>query len=125
MIDSEDEVTALLLSMVCDRLTLLTFSILTPPQIESNDITAQISASGTVTFSDPPAQFTKEQVDGVLRDAQNQTALLAYLELEMGRSKEYLGKAVKTNDSAWAPNTEEEIFANLGGQHMWEENIYS
>ncbi|KAF8198470.1 hypothetical protein BJ912DRAFT_26860 [Pholiota molesta] len=108
MIDSEDEVRALLLSM-----------------IESNDITAQISASGTVTFSDPPAQFTKEQVDSVLRDAQNQTALLAYLELEMGRSKEYLGKAVKTNDSTWAPNTEEEIFANLGGQHMWEDNIYS
>jgi COP9 signalosome complex subunit 3 len=45
-----------------------------------------------VTFSDPPAQFTKEQVDGVLRDVQEQTALLAYLEQEAGRSKEYLGK---------------------------------
>ena len=61
-------------------------------QIESNDITAQIDANGTVTFSDPPAQFTKEQVDGVLRDVQEQTALLAYLEQEVGRSKEYLGK---------------------------------
>jgi COP9 signalosome complex subunit 3 len=124
MIDSEDEVRALLLSMVRTLLA-SSLSTLTPSQIESNDITAQISASGTVTFSDPPAQFTKEQVDSVLRDAQNQTALLAYLELEMGRSKEYLGKAVKTNDSTWAPNTEEEIFANLGGQHMWEDNIYS
>ncbi|KAF9479877.1 hypothetical protein BDN70DRAFT_878305 [Pholiota conissans] len=107
-IESEDEVRALLLSM-----------------IEANDITAQISASGTVTFSDPPAQFTKAQVDGVLRNAQSQTSLLAYLELEMSRSKEYLNKVVKTNDSTWAPSAEEEIFANLGGQHMWEENIYS
>jgi hypothetical protein len=45
-----------------------------------------------VTFSDPPAQFTKEQVDGVLRDVQEQTALLVYLEQEVGRSKEYLSK---------------------------------
>ena len=45
-----------------------------------------------MTFSDPPAQFTKEQVDGVLRDVQEQTALLVYLEQEVGRSKEYLSK---------------------------------
>jgi hypothetical protein len=35
-------------------------------------------------------------------------------------------QAVKTGDSAWAPSTEEEIFANLSGQqHLWEENVYS
>jgi len=106
-IDSENGVRALLLSM-----------------IESNDITAQISADGTVTFSDPPAQFTKEQVDNMLRNVQQQTGLLAYIEQEVGRSKEFLNKAVKTNDSGWAPSTEEDIFANISGQ-TWEDNVYS
>ena len=31
-------------------------------------------------------------MDGVLRDVQEQTALLVYLEQEVGRSKEYLSK---------------------------------
>ena len=31
-------------------------------------------------------------------------------------------QAVKVGDSAWGQSTDEEIFANLGGQHMWEEN---
>jgi COP9 signalosome complex subunit 3 len=77
----------------------------------------------------------------VLRDVQQQTSLLAYLEQEVGRSKEFLSKvsfplvyvififsfvpqAVKTNDSAWAPSTEEDIFANISGQ-TWEDNVYS
>ncbi|KAF5324373.1 hypothetical protein D9619_011351 [Psilocybe cf. subviscida] len=108
-IDSEDAVRGLLLSM-----------------IEDGDITAQISADGTVSFSDPPAQFTKAQVDEVLRNAQTQTALLAHLEQEMAKSKEYLTKAVKatkSGDSAWAPTAEEEVFANLGAN--WDENVYS
>jgi hypothetical protein len=61
-------------------------------QIESNDICAEISASGSVTFSDPPPQFTKEQLDSVLGDIQQQTELLSMLEQEMGRSKEFLNK---------------------------------
>jgi COP9 signalosome complex subunit 3 len=108
-IDSDDEVRALLLSM-----------------IEANDISAQISASGTVTFSDTTPQFTKEQVDNAVREVQQQTALLAYLDQQLGRSKDFLSKAVKAGDSAWAPSNEEEIFANLSGQqHLWEENVYS
>ena len=104
--DGEEEVRALLLSMVGFSLILFVFRLrkfgffdeclqdvsLAPHQIESSDITAQIDVNGTVTFSDPPAQFTKEQVDGVLRDVQEQTALLVYLEQEVGRSKEYLSK---------------------------------
>jgi len=107
-IDSEVEVRALLLSM-----------------IEANDISAQISVSGTVTFSDTTPQFTKEEVDNAVREVQEQAALLSYLEQQLGRSKEFLSKAVKVGDSAWAPSTEEEIFANLSGQHLWEENVYS
>lgn len=65
---------------------------MTPGQIESNDISAEISASGSVTFSDPPPQFTKEEVDSALKDIQEQTALLTMLEQDIGRSKEYLHK---------------------------------
>lgn len=109
-IGSEDEVRELLLSM-----------------IESNDISAQISADGTVTFSDPPPQFTKEQVDEALLDVQQQTALLGYLEQETGRSKEFLSKAVKLrDDSPWAPTADEEMFVSMSGsQAMWEETVFS
>ena len=69
---------------------------------------------------------------------------MSYLEQQLGRSKEFLSKvrfllyqnlsrvklscliffiqAVKVGDSTWGQSTDEEIFANLGGQHMWEEN---
>jgi hypothetical protein len=56
----------------------------------------QISADGTVTFSDPPPQFSKDDVDRVLQDAQVQMALLGRLEKEMARSKEYLSKVRST-----------------------------
>ncbi|KAF8157194.1 hypothetical protein B0H34DRAFT_712647 [Crassisporium funariophilum] len=108
-IEDEDEVRALLLSM-----------------IEANDISAQISAEGTVTFSDPLPQFTKAQVDTVLKDVQEQTALLASLEQQVGRSKDFLSKAAKPSDPEWAHTAEEEIFGNLTAQHgMWDENVYS
>jgi len=61
-------------------------------QIETADISAQISADGTVMFSDPPPQFSKEDVDRVLQDVQQQTTLLGRLEMEMARSKDFLSK---------------------------------
>ena len=67
------------------------------PQIESNDICAEISVSGSVTFSDPPPQFTKTQLDSVLKEIQQQTALLGMLEQEMGKSKEFLSKVGFSN----------------------------
>lgn len=63
-------------------------------QIEANDITAQISADGTVTFSDPPPQYTKDQVDKVLKAVQDQTAMLAQIESEVSKSKEFLNKVL-------------------------------
>lgn len=93
-IGSEDEVRALLLSMV--RILCWTFrklsSCLFDLQIESNDICAEISATGSVTFSDPPPQFTKERLDSVLKDIQRQTELLSMLDQEMGKSREFLNK---------------------------------
>ncbi|KAF7302354.1 PCI domain-containing protein [Mycena chlorophos] len=105
-IPSEDEVRALLLSM-----------------IEAGDISAQISASGTVTFSDPPPQFTREEVDAVLRSAQTQSALLEGLDLDMARSREFISKAVKGQDGAsmWGPGQEEELYAMSGGAGAWAE----
>jgi len=105
-IDSEDEVRALLLSM-----------------IESNDISAEISASGSVTFSDPPPQFTKEEVDSVLKDVQEQTALLTMLEQETGKSKEYLHKVMKSSETSWAGAAEEELYSGLlVSQGSWEDS---
>ncbi|KAJ6541628.1 hypothetical protein B0H19DRAFT_958820 [Mycena capillaripes] len=95
-IQSEDEVRALILSM-----------------IETGDISAQISASGTVTFSDPPPQFTKDEVDAVLYSAQAQSAQLEGLEMEMARSKEFISKALKNQDSSWAPNPDEEMYGGM------------
>jgi len=45
-----------------------------------------------VTFSDPPAQFSKTEIDQVLAEAQNQAALFAALNREVGKSKEFLTK---------------------------------
>ncbi|KAG6860267.1 hypothetical protein C0995_013511 [Termitomyces sp. Mi166 len=104
-IESEDDVRALLLDM-----------------IESNDVAAQISADGTVTFSDPAPTFTKEQVDRVLADVQNQADLLNHLEREMAKNKEYLTKAVKTREeSSWAPQAEEDLFISASG--VWAEDV--
>lgn len=45
-----------------------------------------------MTFSDPPAQFSKMEIDHVLAEAQNQAALFAVLNREVGKSKEFLTK---------------------------------
>jgi COP9 signalosome complex subunit 3 len=61
-------------------------------QIEQDEICASISADGTVTFSDPPSHFSKSEIDKVLRDVQQQGALLAALNKEIGKSKEFISK---------------------------------
>lgn len=64
-------------------------------QIEKGEIEAQLSASGTVTFSDDTntsIKFTQKDVDKVLKEAEEQGVLLKRLELEMARSREYLSK---------------------------------
>jgi hypothetical protein len=45
-----------------------------------------------VTFSDPPPQFSKDEVDTVLYSAQAQSAQLEALDREVGRSKEFITK---------------------------------
>lgn len=45
-----------------------------------------------MTFSDPPVQLSKTEIDQVLADAQSQAALFAALNREVGKSKEFLSK---------------------------------
>jgi COP9 signalosome complex subunit 3 len=92
--------------------------------IECSEITAQISVSGTVTFFDPPSQsqFTKADVDKVLREGEEQAALLKRLELEMARSREYLSKAIRSKeDTTWASSMDDELLfgpADRGGTSL-------
>jgi COP9 signalosome complex subunit 3 len=43
-------------------------------------------------LSDPPPQFSKADIDDVLRKAQEQSALLVKLDMEASRSREFLFK---------------------------------
>ncbi|KAF7770561.1 hypothetical protein Agabi119p4_6535 [Agaricus bisporus var. burnettii] len=101
-IDSVDQVREMLLNM-----------------IESNEVSAQISASGTVTFSDPPPTFTQSQIDQLLRVAQMQSSRLNRLDMDYGRSREYLAKAVKYDGGSGGGlgrggGMEEDMFMNTG-----------
>lgn len=89
--------------------------------IEQDEICATISADDTVTFSDPPAQFSKMEIDHVLADAQNQAALFSALNREVGKSKEFLSKAIKNKDE-WGGPPEEEIYAG-GNVGAWMEEV--
>ncbi|KAF6757609.1 hypothetical protein DFP72DRAFT_845569 [Ephemerocybe angulata] len=104
-ISDEGEVRALLLDM-----------------IESGDISAAISADGSVTFSDPPPQFTRAQVDEVLKNVQEQSELLEYLEKEMARSKDFLSKAIKgRDDTVGFIGADEDVFSQIAphGAGIW------
>ncbi|KAG1767302.1 hypothetical protein EV702DRAFT_1050403 [Suillus placidus] len=48
--------------------------------IECSEISAELSADGTVSFSDPPVKFKKTDVDRVLAQVQQQDSLLVRLE---------------------------------------------
>lgn len=104
-IHSEDEARQLVLNM-----------------IESSDICAKISSDGSVTFSDPAPRVTKAEVDKILQDVQSQTDALIEMEMEMGISKEYLSKAIKSKDeSTWSqPTADEDLFV-MNTASIWTE----
>ncbi|KAI0698795.1 hypothetical protein C8Q76DRAFT_757488 [Earliella scabrosa] len=74
-IDSVDEVREIILSM-----------------IESGEINGSISADGTVTFADPVPQFSKDDLDRLLVEAQQTSRELLEVERHLNASKEYLTK---------------------------------
>jgi COP9 signalosome complex subunit 3 len=101
-------------------------------QIEKDEITATLSADGTVTFSDPPVSISRTEVDGLLREAQAQGAFLAALEREMAGSREFLTKAMKSKEDGerWAMGGagEEEMMqfvAGGAGAGWTEETLFS
>ncbi|PFH45807.1 hypothetical protein AMATHDRAFT_71071 [Amanita thiersii Skay4041] len=96
-INSLDEVRDLLVSM-----------------IDAGDISAQVAEDGTVIFFDTPSQFSKDQVDQLLRDVQQQSDYLKHLEREMGKSNEYLRKAIKHKDDSWASPMDDYLFSGMG-----------
>ena len=92
-----------------------------------------------MTFSDPPVQFSKVEIDQVLAEAQNQAALFAALNREVGKSKEFLSKVravvhlsafgvcfdrlmtqATRNKDEWGGPPEEEIYAG-GNVGAWME----
>lgn len=53
---------------------------------------ATLDFSGTVTFHDTEKQYCGAEVDKLLKDAQEQGALLSELDREIGRSTDFLSK---------------------------------
>lgn len=82
-----------------------------------------------MTFSDPPLHFTKEQIDAALKNAQEQAELLRHLDLEMGRSKEFLTKVTRNrNGDEWGPGAsiddEMAMYSTLGSMSgAWAEEF--
>lgn len=68
-------------------------------QIESNEISASISADGTVTFSDPVPQIDRSDVDKILKQAQEQTQTLLDIERALNVSRDYLNKVCMTSSA--------------------------
>jgi hypothetical protein len=83
-------------------------------QIESGEIAAKFSASGTVTFEDADASNLKglsaSDIDRALREAQIQGERLKSLEEQMERSREYLTK-VRTLLSYMLVNADSDLQA--------------
>ena len=91
-----------------------------------------------MTFSDPPVQFSKAEINRVLADAQHQAELFSALNREVGKSKEFLSKVrviihlsapafdrtiicqVTKNKDEWGGPPEEEIYAG-GNVGAWME----
>jgi len=96
--------------------------------IEAKDISARISPDGTVTFFDPPPQFSKQDVDKILQDVQQQSEYLRHLERELGKDKEFIKKALRQKDDPmWGSTMEDDLFgASSGGGQTWiDDPMYS
>ncbi len=90
--------------------------MLTAIQIEEGDVYATLS-NKTVTFSDPPQSFTKEQVDRVLLRAQQECRELGILDLDTGKSKDFLSKVRFMICLLWSPEaTDIDAYFSLGNQ---------
>ncbi|KIL59923.1 hypothetical protein M378DRAFT_131069 [Amanita muscaria Koide BX008] len=97
--------------------------------IEAKEISAKISANGTVTFFDQPPQFSKQEVDRILQQVQQQSEYLKHLDRELGKDKEYITKALKQKDEpGWGGGmVDDDLFSSAtgpGGQQWVDEPVY-
>lgn len=83
------------------------------------EITANLE-NDTLTFIDEKPNFRPEDVEKALAEAQLQCRKLALLDQEVGRSKEFLQKALKDRDSGggggWGAGDDAEMA-------MWTEDL--
>ncbi|KAI0772311.1 hypothetical protein BD413DRAFT_544080 [Trametes elegans] len=103
-IDSEDEIRAVILSM-----------------IDSGELNASISADDTVTFADVVPKFSKETLDRVLVQAQAHNQALQDVERTVNASKDYLTKAMKHKDDAGWGMDEDMFPPGVGSGGSWAE----
>ncbi|EIM87627.1 uncharacterized protein STEHIDRAFT_121213 [Stereum hirsutum FP-91666 SS1] len=90
--------------------------------IEHKEINASISADDTVTFADDiPLQVSKSDVDRALAEAQRQEALLREVEGALGRSRDWLAKAMRSRDEPGGLST----MMNTSNMGMQEDDLMS
>ena len=78
-------------------------------QIDSGEINATISADDTVTFADLVPQFSKDELDRLVVQAQEHNRVLAKVERTINASKEYLTKVSCPWLSTLAAGTADEL----------------
>jgi len=66
--------------------------------IERGEMEATLDVAGTVTFLESETRWSGEEVERLLRAAQAQGATLGELDRSVGRSREFLTKAVKEKE---------------------------
>ena len=78
-------------------------------QIDSGEINATISADDTVTFADLVPQFSKDELDRLVVQAQEHNRVLAKVERTINASKEYLTKVSCPRLSIFAAGTADQL----------------
>ncbi|KIJ35265.1 hypothetical protein M422DRAFT_76337 [Sphaerobolus stellatus SS14] len=89
--------------------------------IEKGEIRASLDTSGTVTFLEDEVTYTPADVDRLLRAAQAQGSVLSEADRVMGRSKDFLSKAIRDKDGHHGPSIAEEELFGAPGLRDWDE----
>jgi len=91
--------------------------------IEREEMKATLDAAGTVTLHEDETRCTGAQVDKLLKEAQMQGLKLGEVDREIGRSKEFLTKAVKDRDGPGSAMLVDEDIYGGGppGYRDWDE----
>jgi len=72
--------------------------------VKEGEIIATLSKDNTLTFIDKTVNFRPQEIEEYLREAQRQCAILAEIDKQIGRSKEFLSKVGIVNAFSHAPS---------------------